>query len=84
VLLSEPRQRGHLVWPKEGAKSPDGSSWGSADLTNGCYRLVLYNKDRLFLLRPIAGAAAAELPILITSWDQVGLMRVLPDYTSCR
>jgi hypothetical protein len=35
--------------------------------TNGCYRLVLHNKDRLFLLRPIACAAAAELPILITS-----------------
>ena len=33
---------------------------------------------------PAQGAAAAELPILITSWDQVGLMRVLPDYSSCR
>ena len=72
------------LWPKESTKSPDGSPWASADLTNGCYRLVLHNKDRLFLLRPIAGAAAAELPILITSWDQVGLMRGLPDYTSCR
>jgi hypothetical protein len=72
------------LWPKEGAKPPESSPWASADLTNGCYRLVLHNKDRLFLLRPIAGAAAAELPILIASWDQVGLMRVLPDYTSCR
>ena len=55
------------LWPKESTKSPDGSPWASADLTNGCYRLVLHNKDRLFLLRPIAGAAAAELPILVTS-----------------
>jgi hypothetical protein len=71
------------LWPKESARLPEGSPWASADLTNGCYRLILHNKERLFLLRPIKGAAAAELAIMITPWEQIGLLRVLPDYTSC-
>jgi hypothetical protein len=72
-----------LLWPKENAKPAVGSPWASADLMNGCYRLVLHNQDRLFLVRPFKGVPAADLPLLITPWDQIEAMRVLPDYTSC-
>jgi hypothetical protein len=72
------------VWPNEEAKSPAGSPLASEDLTKGCYRLLLHNQDRLFLVRPFKGAAAAALPMLIIPWDQVDLIRVLPEYTSCK
>jgi hypothetical protein len=55
----------------------------SADLTRGCYRLLLHNQDRLFLVRSFKGAAAADLAMLIIPWDRVGLIRVLAEYTSC-
>jgi MFS family permease len=71
------------VWPKEKAKLPDGSPAASADLTNGCYRLVLHNQNRLFLLRPFKGAPASDLPLLIFPWDQIEQVRVLPEHTSC-
>jgi hypothetical protein len=44
------------VWPKDGTKSPEGSPRASTDLTSGCYRLLLHNQSRLFLLRPFKGA----------------------------
>ena len=72
------------VWPKETSKPPDGSPPSSADLTSGCYRLLLHNQNRLFLLRPLKGAPAAGLPVLISPWDQIELIRVLPEYTSCK
>jgi hypothetical protein len=37
----------------------------------------------LFLVRPFKGTAAADLPVQLISWDQVGLLRVLAEYTSC-
>jgi len=72
------------VWPKESSKALDSSPRGSGDLTNGCYRLLLHNQNRLFLLRPLKGAPAADLPVLISPWDQIEMIRVLPDYTSCQ
>ncbi len=71
------------VWAKEKTKLPDGSPQASADLSNGCYRLLLHNQNRLFLLRPLKGAPAADLPILILPWDQIEQIRVMPDHTSC-
>jgi hypothetical protein len=35
-------------------------------------------------LRPLKGATAADLPVVIAPWDQIELVRVLPDYTSCQ
>jgi MFS family permease len=72
------------VWIKESGKTTDGSQPSSTDLAAGCYRLLLHNQNRLFLLRPLKGAAAADLPVVIVPWDQIGLVRVLPDYTSCQ
>jgi hypothetical protein len=68
---------------KEDAKPSAGSPLASGDLINGCYRLLLHNQDRLFLVRPFKGITAANLPVLIIPWDQVGLIRVLAEYTSC-
>ena len=53
------------VWPKQETNPPAGSPVASDDLTKGCYRLLLHNQDRLFLVRPFKGAAAADLPMLI-------------------
>jgi len=37
------------------------------DLIKGWYCLLLQNQDRLFLVRPLKGATAADLPVLIIS-----------------
>jgi hypothetical protein len=71
------------VWPKETATQSNTPPPPSADLSSGCYRLLLHNQDRLFLVRPFRSAPAADLPLLIFPWDQVAFIRVLPDYTSC-
>jgi hypothetical protein len=71
------------VWLKDSATPSNGSPRASADLSNGCYRLLLHNQNRLFLLRPLKGAPAAEIPLLISPWEQIAFIRVLPDYTSC-
>jgi hypothetical protein len=71
------------IWPKDAAKPLEGSLRASADLTNGCYRLLLHNQNRLLLLRPVKGTPAADLPLLTLPWDQIESIRVLPDHTSC-
>jgi MFS family permease len=72
------------VWPKERTKLPEGSPQAPADLGSGCYRLLLHNQSRLFLLRPLKDAPAADLPLLILPWDQIEQIRVLPEHTSCQ
>jgi hypothetical protein len=71
------------VWPKDSSRAPEGSPQTSADLTNGCYRLILHNQNRLFLLRPHKDVPTADLPLLVLPWEQVDAIRVLPEYTSC-
>jgi hypothetical protein len=72
------------LWSKENAEPPAGFPPVSDALASGCYRLLLHNKERLFLTRPFKGAGAADLPVLILPWDQIALVRVLPEYTSCK
>jgi len=72
------------VWLKQDTKPRDSSPDLSADLTTGCYRLLLHNQNRLFLLRPVKGTPAASLPLLTLPWDRIELMRVMPDYSSCK
>jgi hypothetical protein len=71
------------LWPKEDATPVAGQPTPEA-LASGCYRLLLHNKERLFLARPFKGAAAADLPVLIVPWDRIAQLRVLPEYTSCK
>jgi hypothetical protein len=68
---------------KDTEKNQEDSFSATGDAIAGCFRLVLHNRDRLFLIRPVRGAMAAELPVLIVTWDKVQYLRVLPDYTSC-
>lgn len=52
-------------------------------LAEGCYRLLLQNNDRVFLIRPFKNAPAAELPLAVLPTEAIAAMRLLPDYTSC-
>jgi hypothetical protein len=71
------------VWGKDTASLPDDSPWASPDLNRGCFRLILHNRDRLFLVRPVKGFPAADLPLVVLPWDQVRAISVMPDNTSC-
>jgi hypothetical protein len=71
------------VFPRSDiAPAPD-SPWSSTDLQNGCYRLILDNRDRLFLVRPVKAAPGAELPLVVLPRDQVESMRVVPGDMNC-
>jgi len=72
------------VWTRENIKSTNGAPSVIPDLAAGCYRLLLHNQNRLFLLRPLKGAPAADLPVLVLPWDQIELIRIVPDYVSCQ
>src|SRR5262249_9734268 len=41
--------------------------------TTDCGRLVIFSKDRLFVIRPIQGASAAQLDSFVIPMDQVAL-----------
>jgi hypothetical protein len=43
---------------------------------------LLHNQNQLFLL--LRDTAAADIPVVIAPRDQIELVRVLPDYTSCQ
>lgn len=72
------------VWPKNRSDAPEGSPRAAADLTNGCYRLLLHNQNRLFLLRSFKDVPAADLSLLVLPWDEVESILVAPEHTSCQ
>ncbi|HYQ91972.1 MAG TPA: hypothetical protein VES89_07830, partial [Candidatus Competibacteraceae bacterium] len=71
------------IWRTDEAEKNAGNTLAADDLAKGCYRLLLYNQDRLFLFRSFKDAAAADLPTVILPWSEIAAVRVLPDYTSC-
>ena len=71
------------IWRTAEAEQKAGNALAADNLVKGCYRLLLYNQDRLFLFRSFKGAAAADLPTVILPWSEIAAVRVLPDYTSC-
>lgn len=48
-----------------------------------CGRLILFNNDRLFAIRPIRGASAVQLETFVVPADQIAALRIRADYTSC-
>jgi hypothetical protein len=55
-----------------------------ADLpTTDCGRLVLFGSNRLFLIRPVKGAAGANLDSFVVPIDQVMAFRITGEYRSC-
>ncbi|GBC63784.1 hypothetical protein DENIS_4782 [Desulfonema ishimotonii] len=52
-------------------------------LKKGCYRLLLQNRDKLFLFYSLKKAPSASLPLVIIPMTQVHSLRILPHYNSC-
>jgi hypothetical protein len=72
------------VWRKDIATPlPDDSPWVHPGLSRGCYRLIQQNQYQLFLVRPVKGVPAGELPLVVLPWIEVQTMRVLSGDTSC-
>jgi hypothetical protein len=70
------------VYPRD-ASLVDQSPWVSGEMNTGCYRLLLSDQTRLFLVRPVAGAPNAEVPLVALPWDQVGSTKMLPQAANC-
>jgi hypothetical protein len=55
-----------------------------ADLpASDCGRLVLATSDRLFLIRPVAGASGTDLDTFVVPRDDLKSIRIKADYASC-
>jgi len=52
--------------------------------TSGCARLLLFNKERLFLIRPINGAPGADLHTFVLPWSDVAALQITDQYSSCK
>ena len=48
-----------------------------------CARLILFTKERLFLIRPRLDAPALELHTHVLPWNQVASLTITANYTSC-
>jgi hypothetical protein len=70
------------VWPRASVMLTPGSPWDGLELGKGCYRLVLDNQDRLFLVRPFNNPAA-DLALVQLPWEQVEGMRAVPGDMVC-
>jgi hypothetical protein len=51
--------------------------------TSGCARLLLFNDERLFLIRPIRNAPGVDLHTFVLPWTDVAALRITGEYTSC-
>jgi hypothetical protein len=69
-------ETGSVATNAEVAKDP-------AMVRSGCARLVLASKDRLFLIRPVKGAADLELHTVVVPWSDIKALRITDQYTSC-
>jgi hypothetical protein len=52
-------------------------------LKKGCYRLLLQNRDNLFLFYSLKDVPSADLPVVVIPLKQVGSFKILPHYNSC-
>lgn len=52
-------------------------------LANGCYRLLLQNRDKVFLFRSFRSIPDAALPVEVVSFDEIASMTILPQNNSC-
>lgn len=50
---------------------------------SGCARLILFTKERLFLIRPRRDAPALELHTHVIPWSRIGSLTITDDYRSC-
>lgn len=50
---------------------------------SGCARLVLFSKERVFLIRPRRDAPALSLHTHVLPWSQIEAMSITDNFTSC-
>lgn len=62
---------------------PDASLLLADIADTDCGRLVLATPDRLFLIRPVAGASGLDLDTFVIPRAHVTLLRLRADYSSC-
>ena len=52
-------------------------------LQNGCYRLLLQNKDKVFVFYSLPATPTATLPVTVLPMGYVASLKILPHYNSC-
>jgi len=52
-------------------------------LAEGCYRLLLPHRDKVFVFKPLPEAPSADLSLLTIPLAHIRTLRVLPNKTSC-
>lgn len=71
-----------IVEPEQSGKA--GKTTKVLDIAaSGCARLVLFNKERLFLIRPRRDAPALEIHTLVVPWEKVASLTISDSYGSC-
>jgi hypothetical protein len=84
--FAEQRHADYAAYPRvqvtwKGVDAPDNAL--TADiLKTDCGRLLAVSKDRLFLIRPVRGAADLDLDTFILPAEKAGI-RIRADYSSC-
>ena len=84
--FAEQRNTDYSAYPRvrftwEGTEGADSAI--TADLLKtDCSRLLAASKDRLFLIRPVSGAASLDLDTFVLPADKT-ILRIKADYTSC-
>ena len=53
------------------------------DLSKGCYRLVLEDRNKLILIKPVPEVGIALLPATVLPVNEVRAWRILPHDDSC-
>ncbi len=52
-------------------------------LPEGCHRVLLHSKNKLFLFRPRLGANQARLAVVVLPLSEVQALRIIPEFESC-
>jgi len=66
------------AWAKDAHLAPL-----TAQLTEGCYRLLVQNRDTVFLFHPVRQVLPASLPLVEVPTSSIQALRILPRYESC-
>jgi hypothetical protein len=72
-----------VVTPKADLPAGTAADAPLAIATSGCARLLLFNQERLFLIRPIKDAPAVDLHAFVLPWSDVAALRITDRYASC-
>jgi hypothetical protein len=72
------------VYPRDASMVvQEKSPWATPELHTGCYRLLLSDQTRMFLVRPVQDAPTAEVTLVVLPWDEIGSTKMLPPGSNC-